>query len=415
MGILFEENHDARHGGAIVAEIHDGCSAAADGSICRGDQLIAIGDKRVSGMDFDEVIKLIFDNAETKVKLTFFRGPAESLYGPSGASIEWLDEFVAERGEEAALVEEESESEVTPAIIADVAVIPDLLDDVAVAKTAVEDACALGDSVTADQRCVDAESCDDKHVDAALVVENEVDMNEVVECEAEVENEVDTADEAVFIKNDANPEAQVVGEAEIENEVGTTEDVLEVEEEADVDEGVAGEAAQQSDASMLKWAVKEASEDWLDSFYANAASQSVSNALAAVSDKGINTKANSTLDEQYIPHWEEPENLGSNPVDTKESFSDVRTIADAANGAVQVEYDSNDDAVPGESASEKVAPMLDASVTNASRVWLGNYFANPESQLVSDDELDVSDTLDEPTEDLNSCVLKAVEGGTCTQ
>jgi len=240
-------------------------------------------------------------------------------------------------------------------------------------------------------------------------------MNEVVECEAEVENEVDTADEAVFIKNDANPEAQVVGEAEIENEVGTTEDVLEVEEEADVDEGVAGEAAQQSDASMLKWAVKEASEDWLDSFYANAASQSVSNALAAVSDKGINTKANSTLDEQYIPHWEEPENLGSNPVDTKESFSDVRTIADAANGAVQVEYDSNDDAVPGESASEKVAPMLDASVTNASRVWLGNYFANPESQLVSDDELDVSDTLDEPTEDLNSCVLKAVEGGTCTQ
>lgn len=285
MGILFEENHDARHGGAIVAEINDGYSAAADGSICRGDQLIAIGDKRVSGMDFGEVIEVI-EGSEMKVKLTFFRGPAESLYGPSGASIEWLDEFVAERGEEAALVEEESESEVMPAIIADVAVIPDLLDDVAVATAAVEDACALGDSVIADQRCVDAESCDDKHVDAALVVEDEVDMNEVVECEAEVENEVDTTEDVLVVDSDVDEEAAGVATRE-------SDEAVVVEEEADVDEGVAGEAAQEADASVLKGSIKEASEDCLDSFYAHTDSQSDSDALAAFSEKenSANTKS----------------------------------------------------------------------------------------------------------------------------
>jgi hypothetical protein len=113
MGILFEENYEQKYGGAFVTEINEGCSAAANGSICRGDQLIAIGDKRVSGLDFDDVIKLIHDSSETEIKLTLFRGPADCLYGPNGASIEWLNEFVAERGEEAALVED-CESEVIP-------------------------------------------------------------------------------------------------------------------------------------------------------------------------------------------------------------------------------------------------------------------------------------------------------------
>lgn len=113
MGILFEENYEQKYGGAFVTEINVGCSAAANGSICRGDQLIAIGDKRVTGMDFDDVIKLIHDSSEKEIKLTLFRGPAECLYGPNGASIEWLNEFVADRGEEAALVED-SESELMP-------------------------------------------------------------------------------------------------------------------------------------------------------------------------------------------------------------------------------------------------------------------------------------------------------------
>jgi len=77
MGILFEENYD--HGGAYIAEINEGSSAAVDGSICRGDQLIAIGEKTVIGMDFDDIMQII--ESDIKIKLKVFRGPAESLYG----------------------------------------------------------------------------------------------------------------------------------------------------------------------------------------------------------------------------------------------------------------------------------------------------------------------------------------------
>eukprot|EP00985_Skeletonema_marinoi_P018298 scaffold10205_cov215-Skeletonema_marinoi.AAC.1 len=100
MGILFEENYD--HGGAYIAEINEGSSAAADGSICRGDQLIAIEEKRVIGMDFDDIMQIV-EASDINIKLTVFRGPAENLYGPSCASGERLDEYVPERGEEAAV------------------------------------------------------------------------------------------------------------------------------------------------------------------------------------------------------------------------------------------------------------------------------------------------------------------------
>jgi len=381
MGILFEENYDAQHGGAFVAEINEGCSAAADGSICRGDQVIAIGDKRVSGMDFDEVMKVI-EESDTKIKLTLFRGPAESLYGPSGASKEWLDEFVAERGEEAALVEEESESEVMQDI-ADVAVSPALLDDVAVAAAAAAaavDAYALGETVEADQVLVDSESCDEKEADAALEVENEVDVDEEVECEAEVEKEVDESVGAVLIEDEVDADVQlahetevaneveaavdelvvesevgmdeeVAGEAEVEDEAEASEDLLVVENEVDMYEEVASEAEvktevdtsedvlviekdeddasdaalekdeavrveeedvcddvaaeatlEKEDASTLNGAVKKTSDDLLDTYYANTASQSVSDALAAVVEKENSTIAKSIFVEPRSPN-----------------------------------------------------------------------------------------------------------------
>ncbi|KAL7450580.1 hypothetical protein ACHAWC_002474 [Mediolabrus comicus] len=85
IGILFEENIP-EYGGA-----------AADGSIRRGYQLIAVGDKRVSGLDFDEaVIKPIVDKVEADVMLVFFKGTAECLYGSTSiVSEEWLDNFTA--------------------------------------------------------------------------------------------------------------------------------------------------------------------------------------------------------------------------------------------------------------------------------------------------------------------------------
>jgi hypothetical protein len=53
-------------------------------------------------MDFEEIMQIV-EASDIKIKLTVFRGPAESLYGPSYGSGERLDEYVPERGEEAAL------------------------------------------------------------------------------------------------------------------------------------------------------------------------------------------------------------------------------------------------------------------------------------------------------------------------
>lgn len=96
IGILFEEN-TPEYGGVYIANINNGCSAAADGSIRRGYQLIAVGNKRVSGLDFDEaVIKPIVDKVEADVMLVFFKGTAECLYGSTSRVSEvWLDNFTA--------------------------------------------------------------------------------------------------------------------------------------------------------------------------------------------------------------------------------------------------------------------------------------------------------------------------------
>lgn len=93
MGIVFEEN-DAEFGGIFVLEISEGSSAESDGTVRPGDQLVSVGEKKVSGMNFEDALGTIVDSTEEMTKLTFFRGPAKFLYGPAGASQEWLDEFV---------------------------------------------------------------------------------------------------------------------------------------------------------------------------------------------------------------------------------------------------------------------------------------------------------------------------------
>ena len=93
MGIVFEEN-DSDFGGIFVLEINEGSSAAADGTIRPGDQLVSVGDKKVSGLQFEEALGMIINSKDAKVKLTFFRGPAKFLYGPAGASQDWLNDFI---------------------------------------------------------------------------------------------------------------------------------------------------------------------------------------------------------------------------------------------------------------------------------------------------------------------------------
>ena len=288
MGILFEENDDEEHGGAFVSEINEGCSAAADGTICRGDQLIAIGQKRVSGMDFGEVMKLILDNAEAKTKLSFFRGPAESLYGPLGASVEWLDEFVAERGEEAALVED-SESEALPDA-EHVSAPHDLLDDIALAASAVSGDAVGENFFSAYQTLLDADTESNlekeliatKEEEASVVVQNDVDVIDVQQGGGEAEVEEVSA----VVENEAEADVGVALEAEV-GAVATAED------DTDGDEEIASDTVPAIEAPVLNDAVYKASKDWIGNYLANPESQSVSNARV---DAGMADESTVDLD-----------------------------------------------------------------------------------------------------------------------
>ena len=299
MGILFEEN---AHGGTFAAEINEGYSAAADGSICRGDHVIAIGDTRVNGMAFDAVMKLIeVEDSEIEIKLTLFRGSADTLYGPFGARNEWLDELVAERGEEAVLVEEEEEdSQIEGEVmsdIADVGVSHELLD-AAVAITAAVDADALREA-KADQILVDVEAHAEEEDDVAeevlvVVVENVVEADEQVECEGEQENKVDAAEEEMLaMENDAECSAGVENQADA---------ILVVEDEAEADEQVEGEAELENEM--------DAAEEVLV-----VENESVSSVRASVIEKENNLTPNAMSiwavedSRQSLPLWEEVKKL----------------------------------------------------------------------------------------------------------
>jgi len=93
MGIVFEEN-DTEFGGIFALEISEGSSAETQGIVRPGDQLVAVGKKKVSGMRFEEALGTILENTEEETNLVLFRGPAKFLYGPAGASTEWLDDFI---------------------------------------------------------------------------------------------------------------------------------------------------------------------------------------------------------------------------------------------------------------------------------------------------------------------------------
>ena len=265
MGILFEENED-EYGGAFVAEINEGCSAAADGTICRGDQLIAIGQKRVSGMDFQDVMTLILGNTEAKTKLSFFRGPAESLYGPAGASVEWLDEFVAERGEEAALVED-SESEALPDV-EQVSVPHDMLDDIALAVTTI-----YGDAV-GENNMLRVSNAEKEIINVSVVVKNDVDDN--IDGETDLQKDGDVAEVE-------ETKAVVENEADVGVTTEAEADTLAIaEDDADGDEEVKNDTLPSSEAPVLNEAVNKASKDWLDNYLANPESQLTNAGVDAV-------------------------------------------------------------------------------------------------------------------------------------
>lgn len=94
MGIVFEEN-DEEFGGIFVLSLTEGGVSEQDGNIKPGDQLVAVNDVNVNGFKFDPALNEIIKSESETTKLTLFRGTQEQLYGPTGASQEWLEEFIS--------------------------------------------------------------------------------------------------------------------------------------------------------------------------------------------------------------------------------------------------------------------------------------------------------------------------------
>mmetsp|Transcript_12459 Transcript_12459/g.15607 ORF Transcript_12459/g.15607 Transcript_12459/m.15607 type:complete len:223 (+) Transcript_12459:170-838(+) len=94
MGIVFEENDDD-FGGIFVLSLKEGGIAEKDGQLKPGDQLVAVDSTKVSGESFDTALGTIIENENESISLVVFRGAADQLYGPTGASKEWLTEFIS--------------------------------------------------------------------------------------------------------------------------------------------------------------------------------------------------------------------------------------------------------------------------------------------------------------------------------
>jgi len=93
MGIVFEEN-DSDVGGIFALDVSEGSNAETDGTIKPGDQLVSVGGTKVTGLPFEEALGTVIDNTDSEIKMVFFRGASKFLYGPAGASQDWLDTFI---------------------------------------------------------------------------------------------------------------------------------------------------------------------------------------------------------------------------------------------------------------------------------------------------------------------------------
>jgi C-terminal processing protease CtpA/Prc len=93
MGIVFEEN-DQDFGGIFVQSLKPDGAAAKKGVLQAGDQLVAVNDKKVCSMPFDDALGAIVDSPGDSTTLTLFRGPAKQFYGKTGASQAWVDDFI---------------------------------------------------------------------------------------------------------------------------------------------------------------------------------------------------------------------------------------------------------------------------------------------------------------------------------
>jgi len=97
MGIVFEEN-DSEYGGIFVQSLMEDGIAAKDGTLQPSDQLVTVGTKNVSGLDFDDALSAIIESEGDTIDLSLFRGTAKQFYGPTGPSKDWLSTFADKGG-----------------------------------------------------------------------------------------------------------------------------------------------------------------------------------------------------------------------------------------------------------------------------------------------------------------------------
>jgi len=81
MGIVFEEN-EPQFGGIYIKSINSDGSAAADGALRPGDQLVAVEGASVAGKTFDEAMDALVAGPSEGTALKAFRGSAADLYNP---------------------------------------------------------------------------------------------------------------------------------------------------------------------------------------------------------------------------------------------------------------------------------------------------------------------------------------------
>lgn len=97
MGIVFEEN-DSEYGGIFVQSLSEDGAAAKNGFLQPGDQLVTVGTRDVTGLDFDDALSAIIESEEELTALSLFRGSAKQFYGPTGPSKQWLTAFCEKGG-----------------------------------------------------------------------------------------------------------------------------------------------------------------------------------------------------------------------------------------------------------------------------------------------------------------------------